>query len=168
MGILERHADKWEPIAYGCWVWTGAVAGGGGRPMVGIGGNRTQVVARLLCEEFYGPAPPGKPLALHNTTNGCIGGLCVNPAHLRWGSRSENSFDIPVEKRADMARQSWLKNKNIRNVRNERTYAISMGEQTYFTGKPCKNGHISPRYTKSKTCVDCRFEMNARRYTNAS
>ena len=163
MGLLERHADKWEPTAYGCWIWYGAVAGGGSRPMVGIAGNKIAVVARLLCEEVYGPAPPGKPLALHNTKNGCLGGLCVNPAHLRWGSRSENSFDIPAEKRADMSRQSWAKNKNPRNVCAERSYALAMGEPTYFTGKPCKHGHISPRTTDHKTCLECRKMNNDRR-----
>ena len=56
MGILERHADKWEPTAYGCWIWTAAVsAAPARRPMVGIAGNKVQVVARLVCEENFGP-----------------------------------------------------------------------------------------------------------------
>ena len=160
MGILERHADKFEPTAYGCWIWTAAVAGGGGRPMVGIAGNRIQVVARLLCEEVYGPAPPGKPLALHNTTMGCLGGLCVNPAHLRWGSRRENTMDIPPAVRAESSRQSWAKNKNPRNVCSQRLEARENGAKTYFTGKVCKNGHISPRHTVSGDCVTCRAEWN--------
>lgn len=28
--------------------------------------------------------------------------------------------------------------------------------ELYFTGRPCKNGHISPRYLKSRACVECR------------
>lgn len=165
MGILERHADKFEPTAYGCWIWTAAVAGGGGRPMVGIAGNRIQVVARLLCEEVYGPAPPGKPLALHNTTMGCLGGLCVNPAHLRWGSRRENTMDIPPAVRAESSRQSWAKNKNPRNVCDERTYASATGELTYLTGKPCKRGHTGPHRTRSGECIECVNLRNSLRYT---
>jgi hypothetical protein len=25
----------------------------------------------------------------------------------------------------------------------------------YFTGKPCKRGHVSARFTENKTCVEC-------------
>lgn len=32
--------------------------------------------------------------------------------------------------------------------------------KTYFTGLPCKNGHISPRYTQSGTCADCIKQSN--------
>ena len=33
--------------------------------------------------------------------------------------------------------------------------AISAGLITYFTGKACKRGHISERYTQNSTCVMC-------------
>lgn len=33
--------------------------------------------------------------------------------------------------------------------------AILAGENTYFTGKQCKNGHIAYRYVQSGTCTDC-------------
>jgi hypothetical protein len=36
-----------------------------------------------------------------------------------------------------------------------RKAAIAAGLSKYFTGKPCKNGHISPRYTASGTCETC-------------
>jgi hypothetical protein len=36
-----------------------------------------------------------------------------------------------------------------------RKEAISTGLKWYFTGKPCKNNHISKRYTKSGCCCDC-------------
>jgi hypothetical protein len=29
------------------------------------------------------------------------------------------------------------------------------GEEYYFTGKPCKNGHIAKRYVKWNTCTEC-------------
>lgn len=38
--------------------------------------------------------------------------------------------------------------------------AIQRGAIRYFTGKPCKNGHISERYTKKSTCVDCDSERH--------
>lgn len=37
----------------------------------------------------------------------------------------------------------------------ERKLAISLGLRTYFTGRPCKNGHISYRYTEPGSCAEC-------------
>lgn len=34
--------------------------------------------------------------------------------------------------------------------------AISKGADRYFTGKPCKRGHVSERITASRDCVDCK------------
>lgn len=30
----------------------------------------------------------------------------------------------------------------------------------YFTGKPCKRGHIAKRFVTSRSCVDCSYEKN--------
>lgn len=37
----------------------------------------------------------------------------------------------------------------------ERSRAKANGEQFYFTGKPCKNGHIAKRRTGNGLCVEC-------------
>ncbi len=29
---------------------------------------------------------------------------------------------------------------------------------TYFTGKPCRYGHMSPRFTGSSACIECNGE----------
>lgn len=34
-------------------------------------------------------------------------------------------------------------------------FALVIGEIFYFTGLPCKNGHLDNRYTKSGKCVSC-------------
>lgn len=36
-----------------------------------------------------------------------------------------------------------------------RKEAARLGLQRYFTGKPCKHGHVSERYVASKQCVSC-------------
>lgn len=36
-----------------------------------------------------------------------------------------------------------------------RTQAITRGAIHYFTGKPCKRGHIGMRYTDTSNCVQC-------------
>lgn len=43
--------------------------------------------------------------------------------------------------------------------RNEHKYqAIQKGLHKFFDGKPCKNGHISERYTRNSACVQCAYE----------
>lgn len=36
-----------------------------------------------------------------------------------------------------------------------RRQAIERRESKYFTGKPCKHGHIAERYTMMGNCVEC-------------
>lgn len=36
-----------------------------------------------------------------------------------------------------------------------RSDAVAAGAIHYFTGNPCKRGHIGPRYTKTSNCVEC-------------
>lgn len=36
-----------------------------------------------------------------------------------------------------------------------RSSALEAGELRYFTGKPCKHGHIAQRFTGNATCVEC-------------
>jgi len=45
-----------------------------------------------------------------------------------------------------------------------RASARAAGAITYFTGKPCKNGHVSGRYTASANCVSCQIIREAARF----
>jgi G:T-mismatch repair DNA endonuclease (very short patch repair protein) len=42
----------------------------------------------------------------------------------------------------------------MRNM-TARAEALTKGEKQYVTGVPCKKGHLSPRSTKTGTCVEC-------------
>jgi hypothetical protein len=44
---------------------------------------------QLMCELAHGPRPARSYEARHS----CGNGMCVNPAHLSWGTRSENQQD---------------------------------------------------------------------------
>lgn len=33
--------------------------------------------------------------------------------------------------------------------------AIRQGKPHYYTGKPCKNGHVTARDVKSRSCLEC-------------
>lgn len=39
--------------------------------------------------------------------------------------------------------------------------ARALGEKFYYTGKPCKHGHDTLRYTCTRACVACRHDMYA-------
>ena len=43
-----------------------------------------------------------------------------------------------------------------------REVAEASGERFYFTGKPCKRGHIDKRYVSSGTCVTCNDMLTKR------
>ena len=36
-----------------------------------------------------------------------------------------------------------------------RQEALAAGLPRYFTGKPCRNGHVAERYASNKTCCEC-------------
>lgn len=41
---------------------------------------------------------------------------------------------------------------------SSRKEAISIGSIHYFSGKPCKRGHISKRYSRNGGCLSCAYE----------
>lgn len=43
-----------------------------------------------------------------------------------------------------------------------RSEAIAFGEKWYFTGKPCKRGHVSKRQVSNKGCAECQKSAFAR------
>lgn len=43
--------------------------------------------------------------------------------------------------------------------------AKDLGLKTYFTGEPCKNGHIAERDVSTSQCISCRKEADKRTYT---
>jgi hypothetical protein len=45
-----------------------------------------------------------------------------------------------------------------------RASAKALGDDHYFTGKPCKHGHTAARRTADGTCVECNRVKGAKRY----
>ena len=48
----------------------------------------------------------------------------------------------------------------------KRAEAKTLGLKFYRTGKPCKHGHLSDRYTSTSICVECVKISNIDRYKN--
>jgi hypothetical protein len=51
----------------------------------------SKFASRVMCEVVHGPPPNKGDQALHSCGKGADG--CVNPKHIRWGSRKENMSD---------------------------------------------------------------------------
>lgn len=49
-------------------------------------------------------------------------------------------------------------------MKTTRQEAKDVGDSRYFTGKPCKHGHTSPRRTKDGNCVQCTQVKATKRY----
>lgn len=81
-----------EPPAEGCWDWGHSVQSQGyGRfTYVGEDNKKRHMLAHRASHEiFIGPIPPGL-FVLHS----CDRPICVQPAHLRAGTHSDNMFDM--------------------------------------------------------------------------
>lgn len=89
-----RHGEARDFIASAvrsstdeCILWPFA-QNGYGYGMVCVGKIRKGAY-REVCEQFYGPCPPGLRDAAHR----CGNRLCINPRHLYWAARSGNCMD---------------------------------------------------------------------------
>ena len=73
-----------------CWMWTAATGAQNGYGVIGAGGHdgRELKAHRVAYELAHGPIP-ADAYVLHS----CDVKACVNPAHLRLGSRSDNAKD---------------------------------------------------------------------------
>jgi hypothetical protein len=68
--------------------------------------------------------------------------------------------DSPFSKGCHVfANQSWSYAMQIITKRQ----AISLGLKRYFTGKPCKQGHVTERYVTKSSCVECLKESRLKR-----
>lgn len=88
--LWDRFHDKFVPDPNsGCWLWTGAVKELG-YGVIGLGHREdgTAKAHRVAYQLYKGDIPQGM-----NVLHSCDLPCCVNPAHLRLGTLSDNSRD---------------------------------------------------------------------------
>lgn len=70
-----------------CIVWPYGKANGYGRIFLG---HKTYPAHRYVCEKAHGAPTPPATYACHS----CAVPACVNPRHLRWGTNTDNYWDM--------------------------------------------------------------------------
>jgi hypothetical protein len=84
-----RHVEN----EHGCWLWVGPQSLGYG--YVGYGGRGKRMRAHRASLILSGVNVPDDAVVMHI----CDVPLCVNPAHLRVGTQSENNLDMRAKAR---------------------------------------------------------------------
>jgi hypothetical protein len=64
---------------------------------------------------------------------------------------------------ADFVRDGPMKDVEYTKLPKSREEAKARGLDRYFTGVPCKHGHIAPRYVSTNNCLPCQAEHARRR-----
>lgn len=85
--------------------------------------SRRKQVSRIVCEAFHGPAPAGKPYALHNDGDP----LNNRSENIRWGSQSENQLDAVVHGTHSRATRTQCPYGH--NYSAENTYVTKLGQR---------------------------------------
>lgn len=91
----QRFAEYVEPTLSGCHVWTGARQSSNGYGRFGVARGKIVFAHRFSYEMHNGKIPNG----LH-VLHSCDNTSCVNPAHLRIGTRKDNMRDMRERGRA--------------------------------------------------------------------
>lgn len=135
--LRERLDSKaeWDPNT-GCHLWFGT-QGTDGYPMAGWKGRMVRVT-RLSLMEATGVDGKGL-LALHK----CDTPLCINPAHLRWGSSADNVADM-IRRRRGRPAQVYRKIGPV-----EEAAILAMHD----VGVPARD--IAGDFGRSRTTIAC-------------
>lgn len=107
--------------------------------------GRFQVLDEALFNDI-GASNVTRQLAIWNNFNKYTGSACYKCGHSLRYTKTSNCVNCLRYKPTGRPRSEILP---------ERQKAIDNNEEFYFTGKSCKHGHISKRYTVGSRCYEC-------------
>jgi hypothetical protein len=109
--VFEKRIEK----TAGCWIWTGA-KNNYGYGIFLLPGDKPVRAHRYSYEFFTGKKIPNGMIIMHS----CDNPPCVNPAHLRVATKSENNADTANKRRHHYGLDHWngrLSEDDITNIR---------------------------------------------------
>lgn len=139
LSIEERLIRNSVDDGTGCRIWTGALnnMGYGATTLSAAGVRRSVYVHRLAYETFVGPIPPGMEI-LH----ACDRPACIEPTHLRPGTRKENAQEVSERQR----HPRYLTPSQVAEIFERTDRGESIAAISRATGIPA--GTISARRSK--------------------
>lgn len=117
----------------GCWLWTGSL-NNKGYGQIGLGGRRGRIVSahRVSYELHFKVTIPAGLCVLHS----CDVPSCVNPAHLRLGTLSDNARDCVQRRRhrsgspnGEAQHCALLTEQQVRDIRSRQKRQIDCATQ---------------------------------------
>lgn len=149
LAVNATHERFWSKVRVlgptDCWIWT-SVRQSKGYGTFSVGGRAGgMVLAHRFAVSLQVEIPEGAHV-LHE----CDNPPCVNPAHLRVGTRSENMRDMAIKLRHG---QSKLDPQSVREIRTAAANGVSQRQ-------------IARRYSVSQTAV--RFVLSGKTWSHVA
>lgn len=128
MSRLDREALQTKikanvKLEGGCWIWQKSF-GSHGYGNIGTGGGRNETAHRVSHEVFNGEIPKGL-IVLHS----CDNRKCCNPAHLRAGTRVDNTIDAlrrsPVKRKLTLEQAQAIYDSTLPQRQLAALYGVS-------------------------------------------
>jgi HNH endonuclease len=152
----QWSGEVWIWVEGPCWLWTGSIVGRGYGEF-NAGGQKIKA-HRFSYELEFGPIEKeifGEPVAI---LHACDNSICVRPAHLLKGMKSENDADMIAKGRDVKARGenqghaklTWENVRMIRDLWATKEWSLKQLAEKFEIGKTAIKQVVAQRTWRSK------------------